>query len=244
MNVRINYRLAALAILFSTTSLMGDDEAKPAATPEVTPFLVPSLEEKFASEASKADAITTKAETEATKLKKLAAEARLKGYKDKLAEITKTGDFDKAQQVKARITQLENEPEAAPEKPSKRPRPKDTVKFGGHTYALIKEPATWHVAKQRCEEMGGHLVCLASPQEEAFVVKLAGRNNVWIGAANELGETDWKWLNGSNLNRGNWSFNDSVQDPTKACGMTFWGSAQQFDDYPIGGRLAFICRWD
>lgn len=127
MNVRINYRLAALAILFSTSSLMGDDEAKPAATPapatatpEVTPFLVPSLEEKFASEASKADAITTKAETEATKLKKLAAEVRLKGYKDKLAEITKTGDFDKAQQVKARITQLENDPEIESSKHSKK----------------------------------------------------------------------------------------------------------------------------
>lgn len=125
MNVRINYRLAALAILFSTSSLMGDDEAKPAATsaaatPEVTPFLVPSLEEKFVAEANKADAITAKAEAEATKLKKVAAEARLKGYKDKLAEITKTGDFDKAQQVKARITQLENDPELASSKHNKK----------------------------------------------------------------------------------------------------------------------------
>jgi hypothetical protein len=253
MNFRINHQFVALAILFSTSSLMGDDTkpaapATPAAAiPDIAPFLLPSVEEKFTSDAAKADAATAKAEQEAAKAKRSAAEIRLKAYKDKLAEITKTGDFDKAQQIKARITQLENDPDGEshkPEKPTKRPRPKDTVKFGGHTYALIKEPATWHVAKLRCEEMGGHLVCIASPQEEAFVAKLAGKTNVWIGASNELSDTDWKWLNGANLSRANWSFNDSVQDPTKAYAMTFWGVAQQFDDYPIGGRLAYICRWD
>ena len=203
MNFRINHQVAAIAILFSTSSLMGDD-TKPAATPapatpaaaipEIAPFLLPSVEEKFASEAAKADAATAKAEQEATKAKKAAAEIRLKAYKDKLAEITKTGDFDKAQQVKARITQLENEPEGEshkPEKPTKRPRPKDTVKFGGHTYALIKEPATWHVAKLRCEEMGGHLVCIESDKEAEFVSDLCAKGSYWLGASDEEQEGAW-----------------------------------------------------
>jgi hypothetical protein len=125
MNFRINHQFAAIAILFSTSSLMGDDTkpaapATPAAAiPDIAPFLVPALEEKYSTEASKADAIAAKAEAEATKTKRIAAEARLKGYKDKLTEITKTGDFDKAQQVKARITQLENEPEIESSKHSK-----------------------------------------------------------------------------------------------------------------------------
>lgn len=243
MNVRIRYRLAALALLLSTSSLMGDDEPKPTTTtPEITPFLVPSLEEKFASEASKADAITAKAEAESAKLKKQAADARLKGYKEKLAEITKTGDFDKAQQVKARITQLENDPDGEytkPEKPTKRPRPKDTVKFGGHTYALIKEPATWHVAKQRCEEMGGHLVSINNTSESEFVAKLCGQKLTSIGVSDELEEGVFLNVDGSKP-----VF--AVQPTNSGISLDHWvvWDGNRFVVWQAGGRATYVCEWD
>ncbi|HEY4263367.1 MAG TPA: C-type lectin domain-containing protein [Schlesneria sp.] len=250
MNFRINNQFAAIAILLSTSSLMGDD-TKPApqapatpaaAAPEIAPFLIPSVEEKFGSEAAKADAATAKAEQEATKAKKAASEVRLKAYKDKLAEITKTGDFDKAQQVKARITQLENEPEGEshkPEKPTKRPRPKDTVKFGGHTYALIKEPATWHVAKHKCEEMGGHLVCLESLKEAEFVASLCKSTVAWIGATDEVEEGKWRWVNGSDAPMPPNAINgDNGLSHSLCCdkGVLNDGSA--------GERFGFICEWE
>jgi hypothetical protein len=250
MNFRINHQFAAIAILFSTSSLMGDD-TKPAATPapatpaaaipDIAPYLLPSVEEKFASDAAKADAATAKAEQEATKAKKTAAEIRLKAYKDKLAEITKTGDFDKAQQIKARITQLENDPEVEShksEKPSKRPRPKDTVKFGGHTYALIKEPATWHVAKLRCEEMGGHLAVFESLKEAEFVGRLCGNENAWIGATDEEQEGKWIWVNG----------HQGVMPPNGINGdgglshCLAWYEGK-WHDATSGTRFAYVAEW-
>ena len=152
-----------------------------------TEFVIPAAEEKFAADVAKA-------ENDLAKVKQAAAAARIKVYKDKLSEATKAGDFDKATQIKARIETLESEPEA---KAHKRPRPKDTVRFDGHAYAMIKEPATWHVAKQRCEEMGGHLVVLDNPKETPFLtemLKKAGVASAWIGATDELIEGDWKWV--------------------------------------------------
>jgi hypothetical protein len=251
MNFRINHQVAAIAILFSTSSLMGDD-TKPATTPapaipaaaipDIAPFLLPSVEEKFAADAAKADAATAKAEQEATKAKKAAAETRLKAYKDKLAEITKTGDFDKAQQVKARITQLENEPEGEshkPEKPTKRPRPKDTVKFGGHTYALIKEPATWHVAKLRCEEMGGHLVCINNPKESEFVAKLCGGSLAAIGISDEVDEGAFLNVDGSTP-----MFHVAPVDSRQPLDHWVSWDGGRFVVWQAGGRGNYVCEWD
>ena len=236
--------LTLLALGILTASASADDATAPAAgIPDIAPFLVPSLEDRFAAEATRADAIAAKADAEATKAKRIAAEARLKGYKDKLAEITKTGDFDKAQQVKARITQLENEPEGESHKPSKRPRPKDTVRFDGHAYALIKEPATWHVAKQRCAEMGGHLVVIDSEKELEFIDKMCNTTIAWMGASNEESDTEWKWVTGSRLIGNGWIIDDYKTDATKASALTHW-SNHRFEDYPLSGRVAYVCEWD
>lgn len=252
MNFRINHHLAAIAILFSTSSLMGDDTkpaapATPAAAiPDIAPFLLPSVEEKFASDAAKADAAAAKAEQEAAKSKKAAAEIRLKAYKDKLAEITKTGDFDKAQQVKARITQLENDPEGEshkPEKPTKRPRPKDTVKFGGHTYALIKEPVTWYTAKHKCEEMGGHLVILDSPSELKFVVDLCKKAeaSAWMGASDEESEGDWRWIDGSDASKLVAPFVSPNKHNIENF-LCFSASLNMLNDCG-SDRLFYVCEW-
>lgn len=68
---------------------------------------LPAAEEKFATDVAKADA-------ESAKIKHAAAETRLKAYREALTAATKAGDFDKAMQIKARIEELEQEPEAAP----------------------------------------------------------------------------------------------------------------------------------
>lgn len=77
-----------------------------------------------------------------------ASQERVKALKSALADATKAGDFDAATELKTRLAEAESAGGV-------KPRPKNTVKFGGHEYALIEDKATWHVAKRRCEEMGG-----------------------------------------------------------------------------------------
>jgi Lectin C-type domain len=209
-----------------------------AAAEDAAPFLLPSVEDTFSSESAKGDALVAKAEAEAAALRKTAAANRLKAYQARLAEVTMSGDFDKAQAVKARIEQLEKEPESKPAKTAKRPRPKDTVRFGGHSYALIKELATWHVAKQRCEEMGGHLVCVNGLQEQQFVATLCGTSAAWVGATDETEEGQWYNVDGSSA-----IYSGAVVD--NAGGLEHWMSwnGERFNDFHAGGRNWYVCEW-
>ena len=100
---------STIAVLIDAR-LLAEDPSNPSA---VTPALLQSVEERYASEVAKADAVLAKAEAEVAKQKKLAAEIRLKAYKEKLSEITKTGDFDKAIKIKARIVELEKAPDGS-----------------------------------------------------------------------------------------------------------------------------------
>jgi hypothetical protein len=72
----------------------------------------------------------------------------------------------------------------------------ERVPFGGHTYALIQENLTWHAAKHRCEAMGGHLVCVETPEEDEFVGRFCNGNIVWMGGTDELVEGEWRWVTG------------------------------------------------
>jgi len=189
-------------------------------------------EEKFAAEVVKADA-------EAAKIKHAAAEARLKAYREALTAATKAGDFDKAMGLKARIEELEQEPTA---QPLKRPRPKDVVRFQGHSYALVKDAVTWHVAKQRCEEMGGHLVILDDQRETAFLTELCYKANVpsaWIGATDEVTEGEWKWVDGSTARFSTTHINNANG------GEHFMELNVQYGLNDGGAnRNSFLCEWD
>lgn len=237
----MRFGVLTVTILFVATVIVTADETPPAspATPAVEPVLLPSVESAYATELTKGDAVLTKAEAEVAKLRKSAAETRLKAYRDRLVEVTKAGDFDKGIALKARITELENEPDQEPAKAAKRPRPKGTVRFGGHAYAVIKEPATWHLAKQRCEEMGGHLVCINSRNEEEFVQRLCGSNNTWIGASDE--ETEGTWLN---VDRTPAALTKT--DINNGLGLEHWvyWNGKAFEDFPSGARIAYLCEWD
>jgi hypothetical protein len=237
-------RTSGLACVGTALGLAVVHADDPPATPQpqAPAFVLQSVEDKYQSEATKADALVTKAEGEASKLKKAAADIRLKAYKDRLVEVTKTGDFEKASAVKARIEQLEKDPEAqvATSDKTKRPRPKDTVKFGGHTYALIKEPATWHVAKQRCEEMGGHLVMIETPQEEAFTVKLCESMVAWVGASDEDTEGAFRWIDGSMVQLSALECDNyrGVQNH-----IAYYPPNKRFEDFESDGRLRYVCEW-
>ena len=111
------------------------------------------------------------------------------------------------------------------------------------TYEFVKANISWNAAKQRCEEMGGYLAVINSPEELIRVTALAERNDVgyiWIGLHRINGELVWekeasdgsyyfRWADGepsefdgdtpedyvllSHLN-GNWFYNDCIADPS------------------------------
>ncbi|MDB5336167.1 MAG: C-type lectin domain family 4 er E-like isoform [Planctomycetaceae bacterium] len=160
---------------------------------------------------------------------------RLKLLKTALADTTKSGDFDAATAIKERIT-------AAEQEGTIRAKPKNVVQFGGHEYAIIQEPATWHVAKQICQEMGGHLAVINSTEENDRLKALCieSKVKVWLGATDEVTEGKWQWIDGSPVRIEIQTDNDNGDEHC----MRFSPHIGTWDDVPSGQRYAFLCEWD
>lgn len=183
-------------------------------------------EAEFERERAAADKI------HATAMKK-ATDKRLKAYQDRLAYHTKNGDFDKASAVKGAIAEFEKTADGPV-------RPKvTTVKFDGHEYALIKDQVTWHVAKQRCEEMGGYLCVLKNAEEDRFICSLVGTVSAWVGCTDEAEEGEWKWVKQSTY------FPKTANiDGNGGVSHCLTRHENGWHDGTAGERFFYVCEWD
>lgn len=197
-----------------------------------------TISEKFQKKLEAADAAYQAAVQKAENTKFYAVQKatadRVKVLKQAMTEATKAGDLDAANTFKARI-------EAAEQAGGTRAKPKNVVKFGGHEYALIEEKATWHVAKRKCEEMGGHLAVLETPDEVARLTALcqAAKTTAWFGASDEEQEGEWLWINGSKVQFEFRRDNSGGTEHYLGC----YGEGSSWED--LGdARFSFVCEWD
>ena len=196
--------------------------------------------DKFLQKANeKFDQLATRAQDAYAKTMSEAYETKLKTYRSILAAATKAGNFDRARAVKLRIEQLKTElSEFAVGTPGKRPKiPKNAVKLGTHHYLLVTDPATWHVARRKCQEMGGHLATLETEEELRFIDSLNITASAWFGASDEIEEGRWIWLNG-----------EKVAFPIVTSGgsdhFLLLVDGKNWEDGSAGSRLPFVCEWD
>ena len=64
---------------------------------------------------------------------------------------------------------------------------------------------TWEEAKDYCEELGGHLAVITSPEEQELVYPLIADGEYegyWLGASVYDGE--WGWITGEDFDYTNW----------------------------------------
>ena len=183
-------------------------------------------EERYATALQKAESVYLKVKVDES-------DKRLRVYRTALEAATRSGDFDKAQALKARIESFDTGVTRA--------KPKDTIKFAGHEYALIPDKVTWHVAKRRCEEMGGHLVCMETPEEEAAVLAMIRKSPqpTWVGASNEDNVAQWMWVNGRAVSARGWEMNNDRRDVVSSA-VVYWPDLNNFSDHDLGERAAFL----
>lgn len=164
-----------------------------------------------------------------------AAAEYIKVLKQAMADATKAGDLDGANEIKRRIASAE-------EVGSKRAKPKDAVKLGGHEYAFIGDKVPWHVAKRICEEMGGHLVTMETPAEVAGILALckAANTMTWIGATDEVSEGEWRWITGGPVD---FVFPHQNQSGIEHA-MIYFPDTGGWEDTSSGYRLPFVCEWE
>ena len=67
--------------------------------------------------------------------------------------------------------------------------------FDGNRYQLFDESMSWTEAKEYCENLGGHLATITSPEEQESVeslLKSGSKNSYWLGGLKSSSE--WTWL--------------------------------------------------
>lgn len=162
---------------------------------------------------------------------------RLAIYRKTLTDATKSGDLDSAMVLKERLQVAESK---------SRPKPKGLIRFEGHDYALIEDTVTWHVAKRRCEEMGGHLATFESIEEQVFVYTAAkaGNKPVWIGVSNEEDLTEWTWITGAKATfDGSVLLNDTNREFFSS-GLAYWPEDARWNDHNLGAHIGYVCEWE
>jgi len=149
----------------------------------------------------------------------------------------------------------------------------DTVEFryGGHTYLIVKQAATWQEAKSAATNAHGHLVIINSAAENSFLFNQlnqagitttasdgGGARYVWLGGSDIAKEGEWRWYDGSLISAGysNWGHGgepDNYQNRQDclAMGLDAWpvgygfmGSPAEWNDINGDNRLAYIIEID
>ena len=144
--------------------------------------------------------------------------------------------------------------------PSTTPVPTPEIK-----YELYTENVSWQGAKQRAEELGGHLVTIADSEEFAQVVAMLEGTRaryIWLGAQRGA-DGSWTWENGESVEFFKWypgepSYRDTDGTPENC--MMIWRGASgaspewtyndmrgdPYSAYPaiFGGYTAFIVEYE
>jgi hypothetical protein len=101
----------------------------------------------------------------------------------------------------------------------------------------------WHVAKRRCELMGGHLVTIESAGEADFVVTTFGKEGFWIGAGDFATEGEHRWLDGTPFQA--FDYRIRFDNGNGAQHAIHWAAkGQSWDDGDEGFPFGFVCEWD
>ena len=133
--------------------------------------------------------------------------------------------------------------------------PLNATAFNGNSYMFFAEVVTWHEAKARCEEMGGHLATIQSRGENEFVLNLARRgrehvgemDGVWLGATDEQRENHWRWVDGSKSSYSNWASGQPNNKNNEEHYLLLWLPKNMWVDQPNASRqhvAFFVCEWD
>jgi hypothetical protein len=117
-------------------------------------------------------------------------------------------------------------------------KPVELGKFQDSYYAHIPVPVRWHVAEEICEVLGGHLACVTSPEENAFVGGLGP--GFWLGLTDQETEGEWEWVTGETVEFEGWG----GQEPTNSHGLEHWAVFEGYWWDVMDDQRQLVCEWD
>ena len=89
----------------------------------------------------------------------------------------------------------------------------EAVEYEGHRYLICNDSMSWTEAKEKCEEMGGHLVTINGAGEQRFIADHIEKDGIqkhhyWLGGTDAGKEGEWRWVTGEPFVFTNWDPGD------------------------------------
>ena len=133
--------------------------------------------------------------------------------------------------------------------------PVDAKEFSGRRYKVYGEMLSWHGAKAKCEEMGGHLAIVRNDRENRFIASLMRDNSLdlaWLGATDEKFEGKWLWVDGTSMAYNAWDAKEPNNRGPKGLPENYAfiqaSKGELWHDIADEGvgkwRPGFVCEWD
>lgn len=118
----------------------------------------------------------------------------------------------------------------------------DVARYNGHVYAKSLIGVNWAVAKDYCENVGGHLVTITSQGENDFIINYSG-GDISIGLTDSDEEGIFKWINGEPVVFSQWDYgepnNEFDEDYVLLKSTGYWN-----DGHLNQENWFFVCEWD
>lgn len=125
--------------------------------------------------------------------------------------------------------------------------PEDAIVAGGHYYKIFNEKLNWNVAKEKCEQMGGHLATITCAEEQVAIDQInKNSSRLWIGGYRD-DNNDWNWVTGETWDYTYWGLgepnNSSNVISNEKC-VSVWPSYWNDLNNASGEQSGYICEWD
>ena len=169
----------------------------------------------------------------------------LRVYATELAKLEKSltaaGKYEAASKAKGERVHAERQSHLIREWPRV---PEGAVEFGGNQYLFIDKTSTWHKARKKCADMGGHLVTVTNEKENRFVRNLSRKKNLWLGATDEEKEGEWVWITGEPFEYSHWNSRSPDNHKGNQHYAYYWSKGGWDDHSPDADQATAICEWD
>jgi hypothetical protein len=113
---------------------------------------------------------------------------------------------------------------------------------GSECYRVVLTGAFWQDARDQCAAWGGALVKVETPEEDAFLDRIAPVT-MWLGGSDTVFENVFLWTDGSPITYGNWGPNQPDRFPGPDCVEKRDPLTNRlWYDQPCNNALAFVCE--
>lgn len=122
--------------------------------------------------------------------------------------------------------------------------------INGHYYCVIAQEENWDVAKEVCEERGGHLVTINDLKEQEIVSNLIRDAELcWIGGKRTNEDGVWAWVTDEsfefeNFSEGEPNNHGGYENALLMLEDGTWNDANKLQPYENVDGMIFICEWE